>query len=80
MHPDSFIIRQCTVIEHFAGTVIAIAQMTDLPPVFRSVFFICSKKAFQESGKGRVAFIAPYDTGGCAEVRMISAHTAKVNK
>ena len=70
----------CGRQEHFARTVIAIAQMTDLLPVFRAVFFICGKKAFQESGKGRVALVAPYDTGGGVEVRIISAHTAKVNK
>lgn len=54
--------------------------MTDLLPVFGSVFFIRSKKAFQESSKGLITIVALYDTCGGVEVRIISAHTAKVNK
>jgi len=64
--------------EHFSRAVIAIAQMTDLLPVFRSVFFICSKKVFQESSKGLITIVALDNTCGGVEVRMISAHTAKV--
>ena len=53
--------------------------MTDLLPVFRAIFFIGSKKAFQESSKRLITIVPPYDTCGCVEVRVISAHTTKVN-
>lgn len=54
--------------------------MTDLLPVFRAVFFIGSKKDFQESSKRLITIVSPYDTQGCVEVRVMSAHTAKVIK
>ena len=54
--------------------------MTDLLPVFGSVFFIRGKKAFQESSKRLITIVPPYDACGCVEVRIVSAHTAKVNK